>query len=302
MTALAGHNYRTPPLPAVGRFYKQGRGWCSGTMLYAGVILTAGHCVHGTESRQGYYPAGDFTFTPGNTWDGTKGVGSYGNWRVTHTYTTNSYAQNGAAGLDWGIAVVAPDASGKFPGDYTGTFPSYGNVGGLTANQTTVTRMGYPASGPWQDVRYQLGNGQYYCTETISSMDQSTIGVWWLRYDNACPMNGGSSGGPNFIQFSNGVWGIIGVNNRGCGPCNVAYELMGTGFGERSSQNWFDQNYVDFVNSVLAILNGNARQADSPSPGTAVSAESLRRKRPLSTRAVGVGIVERDEYPLRPAQ
>ena len=49
----------------------------------------------------------------------------------------------------------------------------------------------------------------------------------------ACPMNGGSSGGPMFAEFSDGSYGIIGVNNRGSGTRVTDPFGSGGGFARR---------------------------------------------------------------------
>jgi hypothetical protein len=274
LKALVDHNFQSPPIPAIGRFYFRGEGWCSGTLIYVGVVLTAGHCLHGAEKGQGYYPVDQLVFTPGNTWNGSSGITDHRNWYVADAWTTTSYTQYGAAGYDWGIVLLKPDTAGRFPGETTGTFPSFGGVR-LTGDDQIV-RMGYPASGPWREARWQGGNGQYWCRENFQAVDQNqqlaAAGVGapvWLRFTNSCPMNGGSSGGPNFTQFADGTWGIIGVNNRGCGPCPTG----STGWGEHAYNIWFDQPYLDFVNAVLAQINGRTlsgkRDDAAAAPGAA---------------------------------
>lgn len=245
LKALNTHGYQVQPTPAVGRIYNSGGGSCSGTLLFRGVVLTAGHCLWG-EKASDYYPANTITFTPGNTWDGTQGVTNYGNWGVARTWVTSSWATHKAEGHDFGLMLLNPDANGNYAGDYAGTYPSYGSLA-LNGNNEII-RMGYPANPPWNQFEWQGGHGQYYCKENFQRVNLNRLNVVWLEFLNACPMNGGSSGGPNFVQFSDGSFGIIGVNNRGIDSAQ--------GWGESAYNIWFDQVYIDFVNAVIAQING----------------------------------------------
>ncbi len=261
---LAGQGYQAPAIPAVGRMYYNGGGWCSGTLIYVGVVLTAGHCIHGAEKGQGYYPAESLQFTPGHYWNGTAAATDYGTWEVANRWTTQHYVDYGAEGYDFGILLLKPDANGRFPGEYTGTFASFGNVA-LNAG-LDVWRIGYPTEGPWLQPYYGGGNAQYYCRENFQEVKRNpAYGPVWLRFINKCPMNGGSSGGPNFVQFSDGSWGIVGVNNRGCGPCPGR-----GGWGDEAFDIWFDDTYLGFANAVLAQINGttlSTRSLQNVDPG-----------------------------------
>jgi hypothetical protein len=77
-------------------------------------------------------------------------------------------------------------------------------------------------------------------------------------------MNGGSSGGPVFMEFAGNEWGIIGVNNRGARRAD--------GFGDYGVFFYMDGDFGTFWNSVLSV--GGARVARSAAGG--VSSETGR--------------------------
>src|SRR5262249_44636281 len=57
------------PIPAVGRLYNAlspvpGKGWCSGTLVTVGIVLTAGHCLYENavdhpDATKGFFPFRD---------------------------------------------------------------------------------------------------------------------------------------------------------------------------------------------------------------------------------------------------
>ena len=46
--SLAGQGYQAPAIPAVGRMYYNGEGWCSGTLIYVGVVRVVLAQINGT--------------------------------------------------------------------------------------------------------------------------------------------------------------------------------------------------------------------------------------------------------------
>lgn len=77
---------------------------------------------------------------------------------------------------------------------------------------------------------------------------------FWFFWPNACPMNGGSSGGPNFVTLFTGEAAIVAVNNRGINDQDAAGRPKPNGFSVGTLNTWFDQRFLDFANVVLAIL------------------------------------------------
>lgn len=59
-------------------------------------------------------------------------------------------------------------------------------------------------------------------------------------------MNGGSSGGPVFVQFPDGSWSIVEVNNRG--------RDREDGYGANGISSYFDDRFGQFWNSVVGQL------------------------------------------------
>lgn len=251
MSALQRQGWQHPALPAVGRIYFNGRGHCTGTLITRGVVVTASHCVYSaahepTGGTNAYLDKSRLVFVPGNEYNGTT---RYGEWGVAATYATQAYA-SGDKGADWGFLVLQPDASGRYAGDYVpGTFSTRALVTGIT-DQTVISRMGYPSEGGWATGQFYNGNGQYFCVDKYNTVRQDAGQHYWLDFGAPyCPMNGGSSGGPNFIQLTDGSWAIVAVNNRGERGAEP------TRWGMTASNTWFDQQFLAFYDTVFSMLS-----------------------------------------------
>jgi V8-like Glu-specific endopeptidase len=221
-----------------GRFYEQ----CSGTLITATLVLTAGHCVYDISTHT-YFDA--LYFVPGGSYNASAGAvrmnEPYGVWKGYAWWTTGRYQTSGDSGLDWGLIELQPE-DGVFPGRALGSFQAYYGLSWPVG--TRVYEVGYPASGIWRTTNYLLGRSQYACDTTYDSYaaEPSGYGLYSL-----CSMNGGASGGPWFRNV-NGTWVVAGINDLctpktgddGCAP-----------YSTQLISNYFDNRFGTFFSSIV---------------------------------------------------
>ena len=264
IASISNQGWANPVVPAIGRFYLNGQGWCSGTLVLRGVVLTAGHCIYangvdrapdGTSNH--YYDFHNMVFTPGNRInpsDPFTGLTSFGNWTVKNMWTTTAWQGNDQT-RDWALVELNPDANGKYPGDTTGTFPVYYGMQLHVGQQ--LQAIGYPASYLFASTQFFTGNGQFFVTSSITDSAGCASGIScasvFVKYDSV--MTGGSSGGPIFYLDSDNQWKLSGVVNRGLTKCqcnappNNDYGLWQLTAYMDSTLNDF---YADVINQIRA--------------------------------------------------
>jgi hypothetical protein len=196
---------------------------CSGSVVTDGaagraLALTAGHCVYDDVANAFatnwmFVPA--FDSSPTFTCSATV----YGCWTASALLTTTGWA-NGDFNHDIGFAVLGTGTKGGQVDDVVGAQ----GIAFSTNHPTTVHAFGYPAATPYNgtDLIYCAGN------DAKDSYGGSSA------YSVSCTMNGGSSGGPWFRDFSTttGTGTLTSVNsftyrsvkNRMYGPYLGAWE------------------------------------------------------------------------------
>lgn len=259
--SFLANGFVNPPSAGIVRLYKvgspvPGNGWCSGSMIEPGLVLTAAHCVYNDGSEASSDPVGWRAFAsgamqvvPGDEVVGGQGVHPYGVWNIQQVFAPAGYTKPHAQGndetLDWAILELAPDSSGHYAGNYTGIFSATWDKPITTSTQ--LWSAGYPASGIFRQASYNYGENQYFCNATADKIYlEGAANV--LEYP--CAGTGGISGGPVWAQNNDGSWTIVAVHNRGNNHDDS--QLF---YGQDAFNYWLDGRFGSFWNSTINYIN-----------------------------------------------
>lgn len=255
---LNWHGFPSETVPEVGSIWSDPAGptglrqGCSGTVVARSLVLTAAHCLYNKKSGQ--FDA-DVSFVPGQTWNDPQSTSPAditapnGVWEAREWWVPEGY-RDGSVDLDWGLIEIEPQG-GRHIGDVVGAFPIQT---GISFGGARIWSTGYPAMGWWATTDGRLGRGQYSCDTTWHGGWQNYAGgaQLWIT----CPMNGGASGGPWFVELNTGEWVIGGVNNW-CNDEITTDDEPGTYCTPTSTHVRslvFDERFLSFWNAVQPLL------------------------------------------------
>jgi len=124
---VIGHDTReiitdtaTMPFKAIGEidYSRFSEGGCTGSIIGASSVLTAGHCVYNQKDQRWQSP---YSFSPGRYRSNDQTIEPFGVWLVDYTTTYLKYTQTGDVEYDLAIMTMKSNANGKV-GDYMGQF------------------------------------------------------------------------------------------------------------------------------------------------------------------------------------
>lgn len=214
---------------------------CTGTLVSAYVVLTAGHCIH-NNTRGGYVTdvrvyAGQNQATPG---DNTP-IRPYGTKQDVESLQTTARWTQISGEESYFISEYQNDLAAiefKTPFNHTGTFMPviYGSTG------TTITSAGYPGT-----IKGDTNNYGLYGDTGVETQDSITQHRPDHVREFAVDASGGNSGGP-FIYTDQGTGQryLVGV-------LSYAEDL-----DDRSGGPWYDSWNQTLVSSWVSWLPGSA--------------------------------------------
>ena len=205
------------PFLAAGKLhmtFASGGSVCSGSLIGKGIVVTAAHCV----SSFGGGSAGlakSVTFIPGaSKRSNQKKSGPIGTWKVSKMVIPSCYVNGTCANLSNGVIssndiaiLLLSGNKNKLPwkkgaGYYLYAANGYGFITGSefasTKSMAQITQLGYP--GAIGDKSSNVG-GAMIRTDSVAMYYQPKTGVKNLIWGSA--QTGGSSGGPELVNFGN---------------------------------------------------------------------------------------------------
>ena len=187
-------NTTTSPRRAIAQILFDGGALCTGWMISANTLATAGHCVHeGFGGSGGFYPVNSYEIRPGR--NGANAP--YGMCTAKTLYTVNGWANDGLQEYDYGAIRLNCSV-----GDTTGWFGYFHQAASHNGQQAIIA--GYPGD--------KGGHTMWTMTGTISATLPRRLTYTVDTY-------GGQSGAPVYTN-----------NNANCqGPCVRAIHAYGVG-------------------------------------------------------------------------
>lgn len=169
-----------------------GEGRCSGWMIGADTVVTAGHCVHSGGPGGKWYATASYTVYPGKNGR----LSPYGSCTVRRLYSVSGWTRSGRDDFDYGALKLNCKI-----GNTVGYFGFFTTKSDLVGTAATIT--GYPGDKP--------------LTEWTSSDEIKIAEETRLYY--AIDTYGGNSGSPVYYR------------RPGCGYCGMAIHNYGV-FGD----------------------------------------------------------------------
>ena len=159
----------TFPYRAVVHITRNGNGWCSGWMINANTVATAGHCV--APGGTGAFYSGTFRVFPGRNGASTP----YGSCTARRLYSVSGWVSSGDETYDYGALKLDCTV-----GNSTGWFGFWWQSATLTG--LSATTSGYPADKPfgtmWRSidqVRVTHDRQIFYLNDTFNGQSGSPV-------------------------------------------------------------------------------------------------------------------------------